>query len=467
MMGGPSALIPLLVSGLAGRFPFARYACSALGPTCYDGREVDFAQGDAMAGKADNFTAMQSGHATAHGGITRRGLLAGALLGVLGASGCTGESPAGSGSTGSGTIGADLAVVTDSEKPARVTVMMVGDMLVHPGVWMSGERDDGTRNYDHLFANLSDDFSGTDIAMVNQETILGGAEHGLSGYPTFNSPQELGDAEVAAGVDVSISATNHALDRGFAGITWALEYWRTKHPEILVPGIADTQDKADEIPMLERNGVKVAILNYTESTNGIPIPSDAPFCVKTLGEADFASDMTRAREAGAEFIVVCPHWGTEYVYKPTEEQIRWASELVEAGADVIIGTHPHVLEPVEVLDGPDGRQVPVFWSLGNYISWQAEKPRMVGGMAKVTLERRGGECRVVDYSLTPLVSHLALSPAMSVYRLADYTEELAAQNAVRSMPGCSNFTVAYCRELVAQILGEGYDAEACQLAVTL
>ena len=245
-------------------------------------------------------------------------------------------------------------------------------------------------------------FSGTDIAMVNQETILGGAEHGLFRVSTFNSPQELGDAEVAAGVDVSISATNHALDRGFAGITWALEYWRTKHPEILVPGIADTQDKADEIPMLERNGVKVAILNYTESTNGIPIPSDAPFCVKTLGEADFASDMTRAREAGAEFIVVCPHWGTEYVYKPTEEQIRWASELVEAGADVIIGTHPHVLEPVEVLDGPDGRQVPVFWSLGNYISWQAEKPRMVGGMAKVTLERRGGECRVVDYSLTPL-----------------------------------------------------------------
>ena len=102
MMGGPSALIPLLVSGLAGRFPFARYACSALGPTCYDGREVDFAQGDAMAGKADNFTAMQSGHATAHGGITRRGLLAGALLGVLGASGCTGESPAGPGRRAAG-----------------------------------------------------------------------------------------------------------------------------------------------------------------------------------------------------------------------------------------------------------------------------------------------------------------------------------------------------------------------------
>ena len=361
-----------------------------------------------------------------------------------------------------------LATVFDSEPASTsATLMMVGDMLIHTSVWKSGARPDGTYNYDHFFANLADEFSGADISMVNQETILGGTEHGLEDFPYFNSPQELGDAEVKAGVDVAVSATNHALDHGFDGICWTLDYWHGTHPEVVVPGIAATEEEALEPKVVERNGIKVAIVSYTEITNLLSPPADKRWCLNILRDADIAADVARAREAGADIVVACPHWGTEYVYRPDDAQPRWASDFVDAGVDAIIGTHPHVLQPVELLEGPDGRRVPVFWSLGNFVSSQIEKPRMVGGMAKLTFEKGPEGARVTGYSLTPLVTHRALGTDMSVYRLSDYTEELAARNYVRNAEGCGDFTAAYCRDLASQILGEGYDPEACVLTGTL
>lgn len=398
--------------------------------------------------------------------ISRRAFIAG-LLGTLGCAGAASLSgcalPFGTGSaSGPSAVGAiepQLATVFDGAQSTKsITLMMVGDMLIHTSVWNSGRRSDGTYNYDHFFANLTDEFANNDIAIVNQETILGGTEHGLEDFPNFNSPQELGDAEAKAGVDVALTATNHALDQGFEGIKWDLSYWRDKHPEMMVPGVADSQELADTIHIIERGGIKVALLNYTQHTNGIPLPDSAPWCVKKLHLSDLPGDVKRAREAGADFVIAFPHWGTEYVYTPDETQLEYGQVFLDAGVDAIIGTHPHVLENVDVRDGADGKKVPVFWSLGNFVSGQIEKPRMLGGMAKLTLEKTGDACKVTEYSLTPLVTHRAPNPSMSVYKLSDYTEELASQNAIRNAPGCGDFTLQYCYDLVAQILGEGFDA---------
>ena len=364
---------------------------------------------------------------------------------------------------------ADLATVLDgpATAPVSATLMMVGDMLIHQGVWVSGQRSDGTYNFDHFFAQLADEFSQADIAVVNQETILGGTERGLESFPYFNSPQELGDAEAKAGVDVAVSATNHALDHGFDGICWTLDYWRSRHPEMAVPGIADSQEVADAPLVIERNGIKFGLLSYAEHTNSIPIPDNAPFCVKTLKRSDFGADVAAAREAGADIVIAFPHWGTEYVYTPDSDQLRWAPMLAEAGVDAIIGTHPHVIEPLELIDGLEGRRVPVFWSLGNFVSWQIEKPRMLGGMAKLQFGIVDGEVRVTSCSLEPVVTHKALDPSMTVYRLADYTEELAAANYVRQHAGCGDFSAQYCRDLAAQVLGPDYDPDACIVSYEL
>ena len=354
----------------------------------------------------------------------------------------------------------ERATVYDAAAPDELTVLMVGDVLVHAGVRRSGERADGTRNYDHLFAQVADDVSAADLALVGQETILGGEGLGFSGYPSFNSPQEFGDAEVAAGFDVALCASNHALDRGMPGIESALGYWRSAHPDVLVTGIADSQEAFDALPLVEREGHRIAVLNYTYGTNGIPLPQ--PWAVRLLDEARIAADAAAAREAGAEAIVACPHWGVEYAAGPDDEQRRWAQVLADAGVDAIIGGHPHVMQPFEVIESSEGRAVPVFWSVGNFTSTQPRKDTMVGAMAQVSL-RFDGDCEVTSCTLTPLVTHRASGTAFTTYRLADYTEELAASNQIRSSSGCGDFSFQWCVDFCAERLGDAFDASTGQL----
>ncbi len=387
--------------------------------------------------------------------LTRRAFLRGALAGLtLAAAGCSAPLPP------EAPDPAGRVTVYDEAAPDELTVLAVGDVLVHRSVWESGERQDGTRGYDHLFAQVAQDVSAADVAIVGQETILGGTGMGLSGYPAFNSPQEIGDAEVAAGFDVALGASNHALDKGMAGIEATLAYWRSSHPEVLVTGIADSQEAHDVVPVVEREGHRIAILNYTYGTNGIPLPQ--PWAVRLLDEGRIAADAEAARAAGAEAIVACPHWGVEYAAEPSDDQRRWAQVLADAGADAIIGSHPHVMQPFEVIESAEGRAVPVFWSLGNFTSTSPRKDSMVGGMAQVTL-RFDGECEVVSCALTPLVTHRAAGTAFTTYRLADYTDDLAADNQVRGVSGCGDFSFPWCVDFCAERLGDRFDAASGRL----
>ena len=388
--------------------------------------------------------------------LSRRAFLSSALAGISFAlAGCSGG--------GSGAPAQALPerpTVYEEDAPDELALLMVGDVLMHAGVWRSGERADGTRNYDHLFAQIADDVAAADVAIVGQETILGGAALGLSGYPAFNSPQEIGDAEVAAGFDVALCGSNHALDKGMAGIEAALAYWRSAHPEVLVTGIADSQETFDALPLVEREGHRIAILNYTYGTNGIPLPQ--PWAVRQLDEGQIAADVAAVRAAGAEAIVACPHWGVEYAAAPSDDQRRWAQVLADAGADVIIGGHPHVVQPFEVIESSEGRGVPVFWSVGNFTSTQPRKDTMVGAMAQVSLLFDGG-CEVTSCMLTPLVTHRATGTAFTTYRLADYTEELAATNQIRGMSGCGDFSFQWCVDFCAERLGDAFDASTGRL----
>ena len=415
----------------------------------------------------------------ASGELSRRsfveGLLASLGLATASLSGCVPQSKAGSGS-GSGSDSGSIAVSATSSVPTiydapaaahSATLMMVGDVLVHTKVWQSGLQDDGSYNFDHLYAQMADDFEQADISIVNQETILGGTELGLSGYPLFNSPQEIGDAEAAVGVDVAAAATNHALDQGYSGILAELEFWDTEHPEVACIGIADSQERADTITILERDDIQIAILDYTQTTNGISIPSSAPWCVRMLDEDTVSADVAAARELGADFVVVLPHWGTEYVTSPTSAEEEWAALFLELGVDVVIGTHPHVIQPVEVLERDDGHRMLVFWSLGNYTSTQNDMECMVGGMAQVTFELQGGEGQVGAYSMVPTITHRASGTGFGTYRLDAYTEDLASENLIRNQSGCSGFTRAWCVEFCADVLGEGFDTEACMLSGTV
>lgn len=362
---------------------------------------------------------------------------------------------------------AEQEVVEVAEtKPVTIDLVMIGDILQHSGVFQSGYQADGSRNYDHIFAHIGSEIEGADIKVVNQETILGGDSFTFSGYPAFNGPQEMGDAEVKAGFNVALRATNHALDYGYDGLHSELAFWREKHPEVAVIGAWDPEDPSSSLGdtyIFEKDGFKVALLNFTYGTNDIPDPDNR---VSLLEESHVRSAI-EAAEAQADMVVVFPHWGEEYNLTPVQDQYDMAEVMMEAGADVIIGGHPHVIEPVEILTAPDGHKVPCFWSVGNFVSTQIDNQNLVGGVAKVTMEKAGdGSCSVTACSFVPTITHKGTSTDMTTYLLRDYTDELASSNYLESnYTDNTNLTVAWANDFCTQVLGPGFDTTSEQLVI--
>lgn len=351
----------------------------------------------------------------------------------------------------------DTAETAESDEDARISLVMVGDILLHTPVAASGVQEDGSYNFDAVFSNVKEEIAAADIALVNQEVIIGGTELGISGYPSFNAPYELGDALSEAGFDVVLHATNHTLDKGKRGVNNCLNYWNENHPEMAVVGINGSQQAQDEIYVYEQDEIRIAILNYTYGTNGISMPSDMPYAVNLLREDKVLSDIEKAK-AQADFIVVCPHWGTEYRLTQSAEQERWVKIFLENGVDLVIGTHPHVIEPIEWVRDDDGNEMLVYYSLGNFVNWTASSGsgianRMVGGMAEVTIAKDAdGEAYILDYGIEPLVCHLTKGAnGVTTYLMSEYTEEMASQNAIIAQD--AKFSREYCEKLCEEIWG--------------
>lgn len=348
----------------------------------------------------------------------------------------------------------------------EVTLLMVGDILLHAPVAESGKTETGSYDFTAVFANLREEISEADLALVNQEVILGGEELGISGYPSFNAPYKLGDALSDAGFDVILHATNHALDKGKRGLLNCMAFWEENYPEKAVLGIHDSWEDQQEIYVYEQEGIRIAILNYTYGTNGIPLPEDMPYGVDLLEKERVTADLQRAEDL-ADFVIVCPHWGTEYTLEETKAQQEWAQLFADNGADLVLGTHPHVLEPMEWVD-----DTLVYYSLGNFVNWtsgtgEGVANRMVGGMAQVTIGLdENGEAVITEYSLKPLVCHLEEGfGGVTVYPLEEYSMELAERNEIVKQD--ENFSLQYCWDLIDRVFGEiesfkGLSGENCQ-----
>ena len=319
--------------------------------------------------------------------------------------------------------------------PKEVTLSMVGDNLLHMPLIKNGEQIDGTYNFDSLYEEMKPYFEESDISVIVQETVLGGEEFEYSGYPLFNTPQEAGDSIKKAGFDVVLHATNHTLDKGAKGIENTLQYWKN-HPDITVLGINESFDKQNEIAYCEKNEIKFALLNYTDSTNGIPLPSEKEYLLNVADEEKIISDLKLA-EQNADFTVVFMHWGTEYSLKENEYQKNLAAKMCEYGADLIMGSHPHVIEPVKWIDAENGNKALVFYSLGNYVSRQKEAENLLGiiGTVKIVKEQNK-KPYISEATVMPTVTHYNVnSRGFKVYPLKDYTDDLASVHGVSQYDG--------------------------------
>ena len=268
-------------------------------------------------------------------------------------------------------------------RPETVTVAVLGELLVHRQIYDYYLRTENG-GFGGMFSELEPVLSAYDVTALHLETPLVDDPADYGTYPVFGTPAEAGEAILSAGFDVVSCASNHALDRGVAGIDRTAGLFR----EVVCAGIQPEADGAYRpYAMLERNGIRIAVLSYTETTNGHALPEDAPYVLHTLDdEARVRADLKAAR-AAADAVLVFVHWGDEYAETPNETQTAWAQIFAEGGADVVLGTHPHVRQPWEWVEGEKGHQTLVYYSLGNCLSAQTGEACRLGSLAAFTLTR--------------------------------------------------------------------------------
>ena len=313
--------------------------------------------------------------------------------------------------------------------PARgvVTFVAVGDNLLHMPIVRYGQRNG--IGYDFLFTNILPKLQVADLAVINQETPLIADPSRYHGYPMFGSPVQVADAIAAAGFDIVTCATNHSLDQGLDGVRDTIAAFSAHSDMLTYLGMHDSPEDAATIRVVDCNGIRFALLNYTYGTNGIPLPSSAPWCVDTFQDETRVITQLQQARSMADVVIVFAHWGTEYAYEPDSFQQKWTSIFLAQGVDVVVGGHPHVVQPCRMLTREDGHSMLVYYSLGNYVSCQDEKPRLLGGMAEFTFSKDSEGTRLIAWTEEPVVT-LQTYPLVTSLMLADYTDEMALGQAL-------------------------------------
>jgi poly-gamma-glutamate synthesis protein (capsule biosynthesis protein) len=311
-------------------------------------------------------------------------LIATAVLTVLGFSGYSIYRKYGDSQQAASSSVQETASASPSEEPVTTSasMFMVGDGLLH--TTLDAAADDGNGGYDFtkLLGRIGAIAEPYDLEYYNQETILAGDEYGIHGYPTFNGPRAFGDTMCSYGFNLVSLANNHSLDMGAAGTIASTEYWKSK-TNTVSSGTYTSQADRDAITIHEVNGIKYAFFSWTYGMNGFENPSDQPYLVACYdGHTDEMLNQITEAKKQADVVIVAMHWGTEYQTEPSEEQQELAQQLSDAGADIIIGNHPHCIQPIQKLND----HTICFYALGNLCAAQYGLSR-VEMMGALTIEK--------------------------------------------------------------------------------
>ena len=358
-------------------------------------------------------------------------------------------------------VQADTEVVTEEVfKPTSAKLVAVGDNLMHRSCTLSAKNADGTYDFTKHFANMADIFKAADLAVISQDTVLGGIELGATSTETgiFNTAVELADGMADAGINVVLAANNHIMDEGSAGLNTMMSYFSTKYPNITLLGVNNSREAKDEPVYVETNNIKIAMINYSYGSNQTADLDASPYLLNQYDE-DWLSDILKQAREEADFIIAFPFWGEQNSMDYTQEQERQAQFLADNGVDLIIGSYPHVVEPVKWITAENGDRTLVYYSLGNFQSIQNTVENMLGGQANVTISKEEDGTHISDYSLDFVVTHYEQRESseyydiVTTYPLADYTSDLAARHGM-SVSGNDEFDLASLQGLNSQILSK-------------
>jgi poly-gamma-glutamate capsule biosynthesis protein CapA/YwtB (metallophosphatase superfamily) len=346
------------------------------------------------------------------------------------------------------------------QKPVSITILGAGDDLIHSTLYNRAKKLAGGDGYDFdpMYERVKSRIQSADIAVINQETVLASEVAPISGYPLFNSPTEVGDELVNLGFDVINHANNHLLDMGEKGIKATLDYWDTK--PVTVVGAYRNKEDLQNIRIVEAKGIKTAHIGITEMTNGLYLPKDSDYQIIYASDTDLIKSLIQKAKSMADVVVVSVHWGNEDTYTLTEKQKTLAQQMVDWGADIIFGNHPHVVQQLTLLTREsDGAKCPVIYALGNFISGQLYGRNMVSGLLTVTMTKdfETGKTTFSGMEFDPIVTHYEAGfNNLAIYPLSEYSEELASKHGVRRRT--PEFSMEYIQDIIDRNIPKEYQA---------
>lgn len=384
-----------------------------------------------------------------------------------------GENISSSGAGGAPPSESDTAQpdVSSSEAPPEpdpeplITTLRVsatGDNLIHDGLYLQAKKRAGGEGYDFaaLYENIAPFYKDFDINWINQETLITD-ELPPSSYPCFCTPAAMGQTLYDIGWRVIAMSNNHAYDKGADGIAATRRFWASMPEDIVTTGLFAGEADYENIPIQEKDGVRIAYLAYTEHTNGLPTPSAAEANVIYTSETDVMERQIRLAREQADIVVVGVHWGVEGSHTVTDAQRALGQSFADWGADIIIGTHPHVIQPIETLTAAEtGKVVPIAYSLGNFVSTQASADNLIGliltyDITKITQPDGTSHAEVGNVHAVPMVMHYDTNYTNArAYLYRDYTEELAHTHGVRARYG--GFSRDYIIQTLKEYIDEAY-----------
>ena len=338
--------------------------------------------------------------------------------------------------------------ISGPPEPERVTLVAVGDNLLHLPVIRWCRTPDGY-DFTPLYKNVKASIQAADLAFVNQEGPLGGEGFAPSDYPNFNAPQEAGRDLALTGFTVVNQANNHGLDQGAEAVLATADFWDRTEGVTMI-GFNRSEQERRQVAVTTARGLRFAWLAYSYGANGMPM-RDA-YLMNLIDRKAMAADIAAAKES-ADAVIVSLHWGDEYQFRPSPEQRELAQFLADQGVTLIIGHHPHVIQPVIWVEGRGGNRTLVAYSLGNFVSSQGDRDAMVEGMLSVVFAKGGSGAVIEDFSILPLVMHYeAGNNNYCVYPVDIYTESLARKHSVNQTGKA--VTLDWINDLTAEIWGD-------------
>lgn len=338
---------------------------------------------------------------------------------------------------------------------SEATFLAVGDNLIHDVIYYQAARrtDDGSYDFLPVYEQIRDKISAADIAYINQETPMAGSLE-PSTYPMFNTPPEMAEDLSDLGFDVINIANNHMLDKGIQGLSETIELLKNTDGISAVIGAYDDPEGYGEPVIVEKNDIKFGFVGFTQHTNGLRLPKDNANMIIYTDNTDEMYLRIQELKAASDVVIVSVHWGDEGYNLPNDYQRELARQFADWGVDIVIGTHPHVLQPIEYLSGENGSETLVFYSLGNFVSAQIDPANLIGGIAEITVRKNHttGEVSVFAPELNFVITQYSTSFSdLHLVDLEDYTEQQAAQHGIVLKYG-KKFSLDYIHDFIGETI---------------